>query len=136
MCMYGGPMLVVNCFVILITYMNHTHPSLPHYDASEWDWLGGALAMVDRDHGVLNMVFHHITDTHVVHHLFPTVPHYHAVEATRALKPVLGSYYRADAALILKAVWREARECLYVEQDDGDGDGGSQKGVFWFKDKI
>jgi omega-6 fatty acid desaturase / acyl-lipid omega-6 desaturase (Delta-12 desaturase) len=69
---YVVPLLVVNAWLVLITYMQHTHPGLPHYDSGEWDWLRGALATVDRDSGVLNRVFHHITDTHVAHHLFST----------------------------------------------------------------
>ncbi|CAG7890455.1 unnamed protein product [Brassica rapa] len=88
-CVYGVPLLIVNCFLVLITYLQHTHPSLPHYDSSEWDWLRGALATVDRDYGILNKVFHNITDTHVAHHLFSTMPHYNAMEATKAIKPIL-----------------------------------------------
>merc|ERR1712034_204616 len=95
-CIYGVPLLIVNGFLVLITYLQHTHPSLPHYDSSEWDWLRGALATVDRDYGVLNKVFHNITDTHVAHHLFSTMPHYHAMEATKAIKPLLGEYYQFD----------------------------------------
>lgn len=38
-----------------------------------------------------------LQDTHVAHHLFSTMPHYHAQEATRALKPILGDYYRCRA---------------------------------------
>jgi omega-6 fatty acid desaturase / acyl-lipid omega-6 desaturase (Delta-12 desaturase) len=71
---YGMPLLVMNAWLVLVTYLHHTHPALPHYDSSEWDWLRGALATVDRDYGsILNHVFHNITDTHVVHHLFPTI---------------------------------------------------------------
>uniref|UniRef100_A0A3Q7JV28 Fatty acid desaturase domain-containing protein n=1 Tax=Solanum lycopersicum TaxID=4081 RepID=A0A3Q7JV28_SOLLC len=39
--------------------------------------------------GVGLKVFHHIPDTHVLHHLFSTIPHYHALEATRAIKSLL-----------------------------------------------
>ncbi|KAK1259665.1 Omega-6 fatty acid desaturase, endoplasmic reticulum isozyme 2 [Acorus gramineus] len=129
---YGVPLLIVNGFLVLITYLQHTHPSLPHYDSSEWDWLRGALATVDRDYGVLNKVFHHITDTHVAHHLFSTMPHYHAMEATKAIKPILGEYYQFDGTPIYKATWREARECIYVEPDEGS----KEKGVFWYKNKF
>ncbi|KAI3461058.1 hypothetical protein Pfo_017721 [Paulownia fortunei] len=111
-CMYGVPLLIVNGFVLLINYLQHTHPALPHYDSSEWDWLRGALATVDRDYGVLNKVFHNITDTHVAHHLFSTMPHYHAMEATKAIKPILGQYYQFDGTPFYKALWREAMECL------------------------
>lgn len=131
-CVYGVPLLIVNGFLVLITYLQHTHPALPHYDSSEWDWLRGALATVDRDYGVLNKVFHNITDTHVAHHLFSTMPHYNAMEATKAVKPVLGEYYRFDGTPIFKAMWREAKECLYVEPDDD----APTKGVFWYGNKL
>nr|AGX28127.1 omega-6 fatty acid desaturase [Santalum acuminatum] len=136
-CVYGMPLIIVNGFLVLITYLQHTHAALPHYDSSEWDWLRGALATVDRDYGVLNKVFHHITDTHVAHHLFSTMPHYHAMEATKAIKPILGKYYQFDGTPVYKAMWREARECVYVEPDsDGDSDGSPKKGVFWYRNKF
>ncbi|KAK2991656.1 hypothetical protein RJ640_023797 [Escallonia rubra] len=131
-CVYGVPLLIVNSFLVTITYLQHTHPSLPHYDSSEWDWLRGALATVDRDYGVLNKVFHNITDTHVAHHLFSTMPHYHAMEATKAIKPILKEYYQFDGTPFFKAMWREARECLYVEPDED----APNKGVFWYKNKY
>ncbi|KAL2923842.1 Delta(12)-acyl-lipid-desaturase [Bienertia sinuspersici] len=128
---YGVPLLVVNGFLVLITFLQHTHPSLPHYDSSEWDWLRGALATVDRDYGILNKVFHNITDTHVAHHLISTMPHYHAMEATKAIKPILGKYYQFDGTPVFKAMWREAKECIYVEPDEGEN-----KGVLWYRNKI
>ncbi|KAH1033583.1 hypothetical protein J1N35_045757 [Gossypium stocksii] len=134
LCTYGVPLLIVNAFLVLITYLQHTHSALPHYDSSEWDWLRGALSTMDRDYGVLNKVFHNITDTHVAHHLFSTMPHYHAMEATKAIKPILGKYYPFDGTPIYKAMWREAKECLYVEPDVGGG--GGSKGVFWYRNKF
>ncbi|RZS15607.1 hypothetical protein BHM03_00047467 [Ensete ventricosum] len=129
---YGVPLLIVNGWLVLITYLQHTHPSLPHYDSGEWDWLRGALATMDRDYGPLNKVFHNITDTHVAHHLFSTMPHYHAMEATQAIKPVLREYYQFDGTPPLKAMWREARECIYAEPDEGS----RKKGVFWYRNKL
>ncbi|KAG0469004.1 hypothetical protein HPP92_018332 [Vanilla planifolia] len=130
---YGVPLLVVNAWLVLITYLQHTHPALPHYDSSEWDWLRGALATVDRDYGFLNRVFHNITDTHVAHHLFSTMPHYHAMEATKAIRLVLGEYYRLDDTPVVKAMWREARECIYVAEDEGNE---KTKGVFWYRNIL
>ena len=131
-CVYGVPLLVVNGFLVLITFLQHTHPAVPHYDSSEWDWLRGALATVDRDYGILNKVLHNITDTHVAHHLFSTMPHYHAMEATKAIKPILGEYYHFDETPIYKAMWREAKECMYVEPDKGS----NGKGVYWYNNKL
>ncbi|RRT82488.1 hypothetical protein B296_00007149 [Ensete ventricosum] len=89
----------------------------------EWSYLRGGLTTLDRDYGWLNNI-HHDIGTHVVHHLFPQIPHYHLVEAvsttyfllrftwiysmeflielplsyqTEAAKPVVGKYYREPA---------------------------------------
>ena len=53
----------------------------------------GGLSTLDHDYGVFNKI-HHDIGTHVVHHLFSQVPHYHLTEATEAVKPVMGPYYR------------------------------------------
>lgn len=57
--------------------------------SQEWQWLRGALCTVDRSFGpLLDHTFHHIVDTHVCHHLFSTMPFYHAQEATQAFRKV------------------------------------------------
>ncbi|KAF4364512.1 hypothetical protein F8388_007089 [Cannabis sativa] len=123
-------LLIGNSILVVIAYLNHTHPALPHYDSSEWDWLKGALSTVDRDYGsLLNRVFLHLTDAHVAHHLFATIPHYHVNEATKAIKPILGEYYYFDDTPIIKALWREAKECAYVEPNY-ESSPNNNKGIF------
>lgn len=124
---YFIPYLMVNFWLVFITYLQHTDLALPHYTDGEWDWLRGALATVDRDYGILNKVFHNITDTHVVHHLFSMMPHYHAMEATEAVKPLLGDYYLYDDTNIFKSIWKAYKECEVVFPDQ------EQKGVHWFE---
>jgi len=123
------PYLIVNFWLVLITYLQHTDLNLPHYTDGEWDWLRGALATVDRDYGIINVLLHHITDTHVVHHLFSTMPHYHAQEATEAVKPLLGDYYRFDNTPIGTALWNSFRDCTGLHPCP------QQKGVHWFLPK-
>lgn len=123
------PYLVVNFWLVLITYLQHTDLNLPHYTSGEWDWLRGALATIDRDYGFLNIVLHHITDTHVVHHLFSPMPHYHAEEATVAVKKLLGDYYRYDSTPIGTALWNSFRDCTALYPDS------KQQGVHWFEPK-
>ncbi len=108
---YLIPLLIVNFWLVTITYLQHTDMTLPHYRGREWNWLRGALATVDRDYGILNHVFHRITDTHVVHHLFSKMPFYHAEEATEAVKKVLGNHYCYDSTPILKALWTNLNKC-------------------------
>lgn len=123
---YFMPYLVVNFWLVLITYLQHTDLNLPHYTDGEWDWLRGALATIDRDYGFVNVLLHHITDTHVVHHLFSQMPHYHAEEATEAVKGLLGDYYRYDSTPIATALWNSFRDCTELHPDP------AQKGTWWF----
>jgi len=117
---YFIPYLWVNFWLVLITYLQHTDKSIPHYRGTEWTFIRGALATVDRNYGILNHIFHHITDTHVCHHLFSTMPHYNAVEATQHLKVILGPYYNADMNTpIFKALWNSWASCHFVN-DEGD----------------
>nr|CCA22140.1 fatty acid desaturase putative [Albugo laibachii Nc14] len=115
---YGIPFYIVNVYLVAITYLQHTDIYIPRYRDDEWTWLRGALATVDRSFGAyLNGVLHHITDTHVVHHLFSSMPFYHAQEATEAVKPVLGKYYLNDPTNPVVAIWRSFRYCRYVDDD-------------------
>lgn len=123
---YLIPYLITNLFLVSITFLQHTSHQLPHYEAATWDWLRGALATVDRDWGILNHVFHHITDTHIVHHLFSSMPHYHALEATEAVKKVLGEYYLWDETPIVSAMWTAYGTCNDVRPDP------KRPGIYWF----
>ena len=77
---------------------------------------------------MLDTLHHHIADTHVVHHLFSALPHYHAQEATRAVRGVLGKYSLFDARPVALALWQDWRSCAWVEQD-----AGGAPGVLWFR---
>ena len=117
---YGVPYLVVNAHLVLITFLQHTDVYVPHYRAAQFDWLRGALCTVDRSFGwPLDAAMHHITDTHVAHHLFSDLPFYHATEATAALRRALGAYYLKDETPLLQATWRAWTQCRFVE-DEGD----------------
>eukprot|EP01099_Mayorella_cantabrigiensis_P001172 TRINITY_DN1491_c0_g1_i1.p1 TRINITY_DN1491_c0_g1~~TRINITY_DN1491_c0_g1_i1.p1 ORF type:complete len:376 (+),score=46.68 TRINITY_DN1491_c0_g1_i1:43-1128(+) len=123
---YIIPYLWVNVWLVIITLLQHTDKGIPHYRGKEWTFIRVALATVDRDYGILNHLFHHITDSHVAHHLFSTMPHYHAIEATKHLKKILGKYYLSDDTPIVQALWKSSRECQFVE-DRGD--------ILWYKAK-
>ncbi|PSR95055.1 Omega-3 fatty acid desaturase [Actinidia chinensis var. chinensis] len=92
---YGVPYLVFVMWLDIVTYLHHHghEQKLPWYRGKEWSYLRGGLTTVDRDYGWFNNI-HHDIGTHVIHHLFPQIPHYHLIEATEAAKPVLGKYYR------------------------------------------
>ncbi|CAH8284159.1 unnamed protein product [Eruca vesicaria subsp. sativa] len=49
----------------------------------EWSYFRGGLTTLDRDYGVINNI-HHDIGTHVIHHLFPQIPHYHLVDQSDA----------------------------------------------------
>ncbi|KAL1816985.1 hypothetical protein ACET3Z_019559 [Daucus carota] len=93
--LYGVPYWGFVMWLDFVTYLHHHghEEKLPWYRGKEWSYLRGGLTTIDRDYGWINNI-HHDIGTHVIHHLFPQIPHYHLVEATMAAKPVLGKYYR------------------------------------------
>ncbi|TYZ64142.1 hypothetical protein PybrP1_004435 [[Pythium] brassicae (nom. inval.)] len=116
--LYFVPYFIVNAYLVLITYLQHTDTFVPHFRDGEWSWLRGALCTVDRSFGAyLDGVLHHIVDTHVAHHIFSKMPFYHAEEATAALKPLLGRFYLKDDTPIPQALWRSYTHCKFVEDD-------------------
>lgn len=95
--LYFAPYLVFSAWISAVSYLHHhgtpEGPRIPWYRGEEWSYLRGSLSTVDRDYGVFNDIHHNI-GTHVVHHIFPQIPHYNLVEATECIKGVLGSHYR------------------------------------------
>ncbi|KAJ6810840.1 omega-3 fatty acid desaturase, chloroplastic-like [Iris pallida] len=93
--LYFLPYWVFVMWLDFVTYLHHHghEEKLPWYRGKEWSYLRGGLTTIDRDYGWINNI-HHDIGTHVIHHLFPQIPHYNLVEATEAARPVLGKYYR------------------------------------------
>jgi len=125
---YFVPYLVNNLWLVLVTYLHHTHPGTPVYNDATWDHTTGAFSTIDRSYGILDVIQHHIADTHVVHHLFSEMPHYHASAATKKLRDsgLVDGYYRFDPTPVWVAVWHGFRRCSYVTEDP------THKGVFWY----
>ena len=73
---YIIPWLCVNHWFVMITYLHHTDPALPHYRGNEWSYARGAAATVDRDFlGPMGDFFlHGVAHFHVIHHFFPKMP--------------------------------------------------------------
>jgi len=110
---YLVPYLVFVCWLDLVTFLHHTEPDIPWYREGDWHFLKGALSTIDRDYGFFNPIHHHI-GTHVAHHIFLGIPHYHLQRATAAIKPILGEYYRHTREPIWKSFWRSYFACHFV----------------------
>ena len=96
--LYFVPYVMFVVWLDAVTYLHHhgpedTDPKVPWYRGEEWNYMRGGLSTIDRDYGIFNNI-HHDIGTHVVHHLFPTIPHYNLIEATEKCKGVMGEYYR------------------------------------------
>lgn len=133
---YFLPYLWVNHWLVAITFLQHTDPSLPHYTPQSWNYVRGAAATIDREFGFIGrQLLHGIIETHVLHHYVSTIPFYNADEASEAIKKVMGRHYRSDtkggAIGFLKAMWRSARMCQWVEPSEGAK--GEGKGVLFFR---
>ncbi|KAL5446330.1 Oleate hydroxylase fah12 [Paraphaeosphaeria minitans] len=135
---YFIPYLWVNHWLVAITFLQHTDPTLPHYDAQTWTYTRGAAATIDREFGFVGRtLLHGIIETHVLHHYVSTIPFYNADEATEAIKKVMGRHYRSDteggSLGFLHALWKSARWCHWVEPSEGAQ--GEGKGVLFFRNR-
>lgn len=93
---YLVPVWICNFYLAAITFMQHTHPDVPHFEDAEWTWLRGALSTIDRSLGPFaDYKTHYIVSSHVVHHTFSDMPFYGAEAATPYVKAHLGKYYKS-----------------------------------------
>ncbi|KAL2359967.1 Oleate hydroxylase fah12 [Blastomyces dermatitidis] len=135
---YFVPYLWVNHWLVAITYLQHTDPTLPHYASQAWTFTRGAAATIDREFGFIGRyLFHGIIETHVLHHYVSTIPFYNADEASEAIKPVMGKHYRSDTKDgswgFIKSLWKSARTCHWVEPCEGAK--GEGQHVYFFRNR-
>jgi omega-6 fatty acid desaturase (delta-12 desaturase) len=117
---YVLPYLIVNNNLVMITFLQHTDPALPHYREGEWNYARGASATIDREFGFIGRhIFHGIIETHVCHHLIARIPFYNADEATVHIKKVMGDHYQRDDTNFFVSLFRAMRTCQFVA-DEGD----------------
>ncbi|CAB9518129.1 Delta(12) acyl-lipid conjugase (11E,13E-forming) [Seminavis robusta] len=126
---YWGPYVVVHAVVVTVTWLHHTHESVPNFDREQWSWMKTNIATtIDRPgYWWLNHCTHDINTTHLVHHIFPEIPHYRAMEATKAVRAYLEpkELYNYDPTDFCLALWKVCKTCHFVDSD--------KNGVQYFK---
>jgi acyl-lipid omega-3 desaturase len=110
---YLVPYIIFVMWLDLVTFLHHTHDDVPWYRGKDWYFLKGAISTVDVDYGFLNNI-HHDIGTHVLHHIFLSIPHYHLLEATEAIKPVMGEHFRISKLSVWDAFWAGVKNCHFV----------------------
>ncbi|KAF9060335.1 delta-12 fatty acid desaturase [Rhodocollybia butyracea] len=117
--LYFLPYMLTNHWIVMLTYLQHTDPTIPFYRQSEWSFVRGALATVDRPFlGWLGRVFfHNVSHNHISHHLFSSVPFYNQPIATECVKKVLKEDYNYDSTGAFRALFRNFTECQFIEEE-------------------
>ncbi|OUC14284.1 MAG: fatty acid desaturase [Alkalinema sp. CACIAM 70d] len=113
---YVGGYIVFVMWLDLVTFLHHTEADIPWYRGDDWYFLKGALSTIDRDYGFINWI-HHDIGTHVAHHIFSNMPHYHLKTATEAIKPLLGDYYRKSDESIWTSFWNSYFACHFIADE-------------------
>ena len=120
--MYIGPLLVVNAWLVIYTWLHHTDLDVPHLSNSEFTFMKGAFLSIDRPYGkILNFLHHNIGSSHVVHHVCPCIPHYHAKKATVLIKKAFKKAYLFNPDPIHIALWNIACNCVAVKSENKKG---------------
>jgi omega-6 fatty acid desaturase (delta-12 desaturase) len=133
---YLVPQMIANFYLCMITFMQHTHEDVPHFDEDQWTWLRGALSTIDRSMGPFcDYKLHHIVDSHVAHHIFSDMPYYGAKEATPYIKAHLGKYYKEQMPEpVLGSQWMGFwRDCYYVMKSAVSVGHEEGSEFLWFK---
>ncbi|TFY75808.1 hypothetical protein EWM64_g8205 [Hericium alpestre] len=134
---------MVALLIVMFTYLHHSDPTIPHYYGSEWTFLRGAVATVDRPLlGWMGRFFlHNISHDHIAHHFFVGVPfcaylasslYFRHVlrrhgwidngpEITKHIRAVLGDDYNYDSTNTFYAFWRSFTQCLFIEESEDGG---------------
>jgi len=122
MALYGGPLIVVNAWLVTYTWLQHTDTDVPHFSEDNHSFVKGALHTIDRPYdkldpwGAIDFLHHQIGTTHVAHHFDSTIPFYNAQVATDAIKENFPEYYLYDPTPIPQALWRVAKGCTQAEK--------------------
>ncbi len=120
--LYFGPLLVVNSWLVVYTWLHHTDSDVPHLSNENFSFMKGAFLSIDRPYGkIINFLHHNIGSSHVVHHVFPTIPHYHAKKATVFIRKAFKKAYLYNPDPIPKALWNIACNCVAVKSDTKRG---------------
>ncbi|KAJ2920623.1 hypothetical protein H1R20_g16471, partial [Candolleomyces eurysporus] len=119
--LYFIPYILTNHWIVMITYLQHSDPTIPHYRNKEWTFLRGAVSTVDRPLlGWMGRFFlHNVSHDHIAHHVFSTIPFYNLPYATEIIKNVLGDDYNYDSTNSFRALYRTFSQCCFIE-DEGD----------------
>lgn len=116
--LYLIPIVFVNFWLVLYTYLHHTDEHSYWLDNSNWSFTEGAFSAIDRAYWKLtNLLHHNIGRYHVYHHLNSKIPHYHGPEATRILQKHYPQFYRMDPTNPLRALWRSIGKSGVVAKD-------------------
>ena len=123
MALYGGPYLVINAWLVLYTWLQHTDVDVPHFSDSDHTYVRGALHTIDRPYdkldpwGAIDFLHHKIGSTHVAHHFDSSIPHYNAQKATDAIKDKFPDLYLYEPTPIFEAFWRVCKGCAGVKKE-------------------
>ena len=119
---YLGPLIVVNCWLVIYTWLHHTETDVPHLSNSEFTFIRGAFLTIDRPYGkIIDFLHHNIGSSHVIHHIYPTIPHYYAKIATLEIKKAFPKIYLYNPEPLHEALWNIACNCIAVQTLGNDG---------------
>lgn len=120
-CWYFAPYMWTSAWLVYITFLQHYDTRLVQYSKDEWTFVRGGLAAMDRDYGhIFNVWFHHINDSHIIHHLFSQMPFWNAIEVTRKYNnEIFGEMYRKSDRGLLSSVWESWSRCKYIVPKEG-----------------
>jgi fatty acid desaturase len=111
---YIGPLIFVNMWLVLITFLQHTHVNVPKFNDNS-NFIETSFATIDRrPHYIIDHLHLNISSSHVIHHLNSKIPHYYAKEATIELENKFSEYYLVDKNLFILSLYNSIYDYNFV----------------------
>jgi len=111
---YILPYLVFSMWISFVTYMQHTDLRIPWYPTANWSSLKGAFSSIDRNYGFFDAIQHNTGNYHVIHHLFPGIPHYHLKTARHSIFDYVKDQYLIDDQPVLLSFLKSFQNCIVI----------------------
>lgn len=117
------PLMGCGAANLMIGYLQHRDDAghLAAFDRTTWTKLRGAMQTIDRSFWPFDFLIHGAARYHVLHHLFPTIPHYRGAQAMAAIQALLAEHYHFDRRSAMIAYHPALRASYLVEDAGGSG---------------
>ena len=111
---YIYPLISLNIHIYIIRFLQHTHININNNNNNNKNYLSEAFKIIDRQPNYyIDNLYLHICSTHLINHINPRIPHYHAIKACEEIKKNVSNIYIIDKNPIIFSLMKALYNYYY-----------------------